>query len=120
MKKTRDQVTCSKCGSTCDIDGDPPKYFAFCDTCDDHAQGFDPFDYAVGLAATRVDAVEILRDIDGNLVLPGAVYKLSVPQFIGAFPIRTDFGVLPKTKERDHIESILDIWANVPFLPVPI
>ena len=37
---------CTKCGTICEVDGDFPKYFAWCDECEDYAEGFDADDCA--------------------------------------------------------------------------
>lgn len=32
-----DLIECKKCGTLCQVDGEFPKFFAYCDTCDDYA-----------------------------------------------------------------------------------
>lgn len=50
------EVECARCGSVCCVDGDFPKFFAWCDTCDDYADGFDCLDYAQDVYAGMIDA----------------------------------------------------------------
>ena len=61
------ETTCDKCKSICTIDGDPPKFFAWCDVCNDYAEGFDPLEYASEREASLVDYIyDKIRD-DGIL-----------------------------------------------------
>lgn len=47
---------CLKCCKTCLIDGEYPKFFAWCDTCGDYAKGFDVFEYGREYTANTIDA----------------------------------------------------------------
>lgn len=49
------EITCQKCNDTCVIDGEYPKFFAWCDTCKDYAQGFDCFKYAADYYGDLID-----------------------------------------------------------------
>ena len=40
------EIECSRCGEICAIDGDFPRYFAWCETCKDYAGGFDSEAYS--------------------------------------------------------------------------
>ena len=40
------EIKCAKCGTDCVIDGDFPKFFAWCEECSDYAEGFDGDAYA--------------------------------------------------------------------------
>ena len=51
-----DEVRCGKCGSICAIDGDGYKWFAFCDTCKDYADGFDGTAWFLDRAYGEADA----------------------------------------------------------------
>jgi hypothetical protein len=48
------EFECGKCGTPCMVDGEFPKFFAWCDTCDDYAAGFGA-DELNQYAANRVD-----------------------------------------------------------------
>ena len=50
------EVICAKCGDICVVDGDFPKYFAWCDTCHDYAAGFDDGEFAGEVAAGIADS----------------------------------------------------------------
>lgn len=49
--------TCTKCKSDCVIDGEYPKFFAWCDTCNDYAEGFDVFKYGAEHMGNFVDHI---------------------------------------------------------------
>ena len=49
-----DTVICKKCGGICTIDGDFPKFYAWCDTCNDYAD-YDMGEYAADYLATIAD-----------------------------------------------------------------
>ena len=49
------EVECSRCGEICEVDGDFPKYFAWCGTCKDYAGGFDCNAYAQEVMASIAD-----------------------------------------------------------------
>ncbi len=49
------EFECQKCGEMCMVDGDPPKFLAWCCECDDYAKGFDDSDYAADYYASRID-----------------------------------------------------------------
>jgi len=53
------EVRCAKCGDICCIDGEDYKCWAWCDTCDDYAEGFDGAEYFMEQACAAADA---LRD----------------------------------------------------------
>lgn len=40
------EIECGKCGSICEVDGGFPKFFAWCDECQDYVAGFDADDYS--------------------------------------------------------------------------
>jgi len=51
------EFECQKCGEICNIDGYFPKYFCFCEQCNDYAQGFDPLEYSADYFGGYVDWV---------------------------------------------------------------
>jgi hypothetical protein len=51
------EIECKKCHDICIVDGEYPKFFAWCDTCHDYASGFDAFDYAVDYISVKADLV---------------------------------------------------------------
>ena len=46
------EIECSRCGEICVVDGDFPRYFAWCETCKDYAGGFDDHAYAQEVMAS--------------------------------------------------------------------
>lgn len=50
-----DLIECRKCGELCQVDGEFPKFVAWCDTCNDYAD-YDMSEYAADYLATKVDA----------------------------------------------------------------
>lgn len=52
------EIKCNRCGDICEVDGDYPKYFAWCDTCSDYAEGFDSDEYAADVLAGTIDAAK--------------------------------------------------------------
>ena len=56
-------ITCKKCGTPCKVDGDYPKFFAFCDTCDDYAT-YDMDMYAADWMADEVDSAELRMEAE--------------------------------------------------------
>lgn len=50
-----DLVECRRCGELCQVDGEFPKFFAWCDTCNDYAD-YDMTEYAADYLATKIDA----------------------------------------------------------------
>lgn len=50
-----DEIECKKCGEICVIDGEFPRYFAYCDFCHDYASGFDNEEYAANYIANLID-----------------------------------------------------------------
>jgi len=51
----RDEVECNRCREVCIIDGDYPKFFAWCDTCKDYAEGFNADEYAADYMGGLID-----------------------------------------------------------------
>jgi len=49
------EVECSRCGEICEVDGDFPRCFAWCETCKDYAGGFDCNAYAQEVMASIAD-----------------------------------------------------------------
>jgi len=49
------EATCTKCKTQCRVDGEYPKFFAWCNTCNDYSEGFDPFEYAAEHRADLID-----------------------------------------------------------------
>ncbi|MBA7470156.1 hypothetical protein ES707_05434 [subsurface metagenome] len=49
-----DTVICSKCGELCCVDGEFPKFFAWCDMCNDYAS-CDMGEYTENWLATKTD-----------------------------------------------------------------
>lgn len=50
-----DLIECRRCGELCQVDGEFPKFFAWCDTCNDYAD-YDMSEYAADYLATKIDA----------------------------------------------------------------
>jgi len=50
------EIECARCGEICVIDGDFPRYFAWCETCKDYAEGFDDHLYAQEVMASIADS----------------------------------------------------------------
>ena len=51
-----DLVDCSRCGAVCVVDGEMPRYFAWCEVCKDYAGGFDGDAYAREVVADIADS----------------------------------------------------------------
>lgn len=47
-----DAIECKRCGSICQVDGEFPKFFAWCDICEDYV---DVEDYTVDYFAAQID-----------------------------------------------------------------
>ena len=62
------EIECGKCETLCFIDGDYPKFFAYCDTCRDYAEGFDATEYATDYISSKIDEVHdrMKDDISGE------------------------------------------------------
>ncbi len=52
---------CQQCGDDCEIDGEYPKYFAWCDICNNYAVGFDEHEYANDYLSTKIDEAKDRR-----------------------------------------------------------
>lgn len=52
----KNEVECARCGTICQIDGEMPRYFAYCDGCQDYAGGFDSNEYAREVMADIADS----------------------------------------------------------------
>lgn len=52
-----DTIICKKCGEECDIDGEFPKFCAWCETCNDYAEGDGVKDYTEDWFASKIDAL---------------------------------------------------------------
>ena len=50
--KMNDTVECKRCGSICQIDGEFPKFFAYCDNCQNYV---DVDDYTADYLASEID-----------------------------------------------------------------
>ena len=50
------EIECSRCGEICAVDGEFPRFFAWCETCHDYAGGFDDVEYAQEFAADIADS----------------------------------------------------------------
>lgn len=55
-KAVNTEVKCSRCGSICTVDGDMPRYFAWCEVCHDYVGGFDGDEYAREVMAGIADS----------------------------------------------------------------
>ena len=62
----RYKFTCNKCNRQCIIDGEYPKFFCWCNNCDDYALGFDCLEYAADYQGQMIDYVYD-RIKDGDL-----------------------------------------------------
>jgi len=56
-------VTCKKCGDSCQADGDFPKFFAWCDVCNDYA-AYDMDNYAADWMANEIDSAELRMELE--------------------------------------------------------
>lgn len=57
-----DEITCKKCGEEVVVDGEYPKFIAWCDTCNDYAD-CDMHNYTADWMGTRIDeAYDRVRD----------------------------------------------------------
>lgn len=52
-----DTFVCQKCGYLCTIDGEYPKFDAWCDTCKNYAEGFDCLEYAAEHLGNKIDYI---------------------------------------------------------------
>jgi hypothetical protein len=52
----KNEIECSRCHNICVIDGDFPKYFAWCEVCKDYAEGFNCVEYAAEVMADIADS----------------------------------------------------------------
>lgn len=52
------EFNCKRCGEPVSIEGEYPKFIAWCDNCNDYVEGFDPIDYAREFIADLADSVE--------------------------------------------------------------
>lgn len=51
-----DTIECKRCGSICQIEGEFPKFFAWCDTCNDYADADSAVDeYTADYLAAQID-----------------------------------------------------------------
>ncbi len=49
---------CTKCGEICEVDGEYPRWFAWCHECNDYAAGFDCLEYGADYMGAMADAVK--------------------------------------------------------------
>ena len=47
-------VECRRCGELCNVDGEYPKFFAWCETCNDYAD-CNMSEYTADYLATKID-----------------------------------------------------------------
>ena len=50
-----DTIICKKCGEICQIDGEFPKFFAYCDNCQDYVDDKDIDEYTADYLASEID-----------------------------------------------------------------
>ena len=50
------EIVCRKCGEACTVEGEMPKFYAWCDTCHDSAAGFDADEYARDVITAIMDS----------------------------------------------------------------
>ena len=56
------EFICQHCHQSCIIDGDYPKFFCYCDTCHNYAEGFDATEYAADYMGAQMDhAVDMME-----------------------------------------------------------
>ena len=48
---------CKKCKSECNVDGEYPKFFCWCDTCETYAKGFDVLKYSADYISGLTDYI---------------------------------------------------------------
>ena len=53
------EVKCQRCGEICLIDGEYPRFFAYCDTCDEYVEGFDILEFAADYLGSKIDEAEM-------------------------------------------------------------
>jgi hypothetical protein len=56
-------ITCKKCGTVCQVDGEFPKFFAWCSCCDDYAT-YDMDRYASDWMANDIENAELCMDLE--------------------------------------------------------
>ena len=56
------EFECKKCHTVCQVDGDYPKFFCWCEECGDYAKGFDDSLYAADFMAIRIEEAELRMD----------------------------------------------------------
>ncbi len=49
------EIVCAKCDTDCQVDGEYPKFFAWCWECNDYAEGFDVCDYGADWMGNAID-----------------------------------------------------------------
>ena len=54
-------VICKKCGEECVVDGECPKFFAFCDTCHDYAD-YNMDEFAIDHMAAKIENAELMME----------------------------------------------------------
>jgi len=57
-----DTVICKCCEEECQVDGEYPKFFSWCDTCDTEPEGFDCLSYAADWMGYATDEAELLLE----------------------------------------------------------
>ena len=55
------EIICTKWKESCIIDGEYPKFFAWCETCADYAEGFDCLEYSADWMGDKIDEVMLFR-----------------------------------------------------------
>ena len=55
-------IICKTCGDECQVDGEFPKFFAFCDTCGGYAD-YDMNDYTIEYMANKAECAELCMNI---------------------------------------------------------
>lgn len=56
IKRNCDTIICRKHNKECDVDGDYPKFFAFCEYCNDYAD-FDMIEYGVNWITNKHEGI---------------------------------------------------------------
>lgn len=61
-KRMKPEIKCGKCGDDCMVDGEYPKFFAWCETCNDYAD-YDMHEYAADYMGSLIDGAEHRMDL---------------------------------------------------------
>ena len=61
----KDIITCKKCGGLCDVDGEFPKFFAWCESCNDYAT-YNMDEYNADYYSRMIDNIHETKKYEGH------------------------------------------------------